>query len=262
MAVCSALGAGGREWREAQWRARYGAFGGGSGLEMSKVAVAYYRVSTAGQGRSGLGLDDQRERVEAFCAANGYELAGAYTETTSGKWDNAIDRRPELAAAMAEAKRLKCPVIVAKLDRLSRDVAFVSGLMARKVPFVVTEFGEGVDPFMLHIYAAVAEKERQMISERTKAALAQKKKQGFKLGNPRPAESLKLAHAESQRIADRHAANVMPIVRELRGAGVRGFADLAAALNARGVATPRGARWHISSVSNLLRREHDRKVAA
>src|SRR4051794_14475182 len=121
------------------------------------VAVAYRRVSSARQGRSGLGLEAQRAAIATFAAANGYELAtGAeFTEVETGKGADALERRPQLAAALAKARKLRCPVIVAKLDRLSRDVHFVSGLMAERVPFIVAELGSGVDPFMLHIYAAL-----------------------------------------------------------------------------------------------------------
>ena len=146
-------------------------------------AVAYYRVSTARQGRSGLGIEAQREAVERFAAAEGFDLIGEFVEVETGKGSDALDRRPQLAAALATGRQKKCPVIVAKLDRLSRDVAFISGLMAQRVPFIVAELGRDADPFMLHLYAALAEKERRLISERTRAALAARKAQGAKLGN-------------------------------------------------------------------------------
>jgi DNA invertase Pin-like site-specific DNA recombinase len=109
-------------------------------------------------------------------------MQATFTEVETGKGFDALERRPQLAAALADAKKLKCAVIVAKLDRLSRDVAFIAGLMAQRVPFIVTELGIDVDPFMLHIYAAVAEKERRMIAERTKLALGAAKARGVKLG--------------------------------------------------------------------------------
>ena len=137
-----------------------------------KPVVAYHRVSTERQGRSGLGLDAQRERCVAFAGQNGMEIAEAFTEVETGKGSDALDRRPQLAAALAAAKRLRCPVLVAKLDRLSRDVHFIAGLMVQRVPFLVAELGADVDPFMLHTYAALAEKERRMTSERTRAALS------------------------------------------------------------------------------------------
>jgi DNA invertase Pin-like site-specific DNA recombinase len=127
-------------------------------------AVAYYRVSTARQGRSGLGIEAQRETVARFATVEGFELIAEFVEIETGKGADALDRRPQLAAALAAGRSRKCPVIVAKLDRLSRDVAFISGLMAQRVPFIVAELGRDADPFMLHLYAALAEKERRLIS--------------------------------------------------------------------------------------------------
>ena len=140
--------------------------------------VAYYRVSTQKQGRSGLGLEAQRKAVANFAAAEGFVIIAEFTEIETGKGSDALDRRPELKAALKAAKRAKCEVVVAKLDRLSRDVAFVSGLMAQKVPFISCELGTDVDPFMLHLYAALAEKERRLISQRTKEALQAAKERG------------------------------------------------------------------------------------
>ena len=114
----------------------------------------------------------------------GSAIIAEYVEAETGKGADALDRRPQLAAALAAAKTAKCSVVVSKLDRLSRDVAFVSGLMAQRVPFIVAELGRDADPFMLHLYAALAEKERRLISERTRAALAAKKANGAALGNP------------------------------------------------------------------------------
>src|SRR5436190_9252296 len=146
-------------------------------------AVAYLRVSTQRQQRSGLGIEAQRAVIERFAAAEDLTLISEYTEAETGKGADALDRRPQLAAALAAARAAKCFVLVSKLDRLSRDVAFVAGLMAQRVPFIVAELGRDADPFMLHLYAALAEKERRLISERTKAALAIRKASGGKLGN-------------------------------------------------------------------------------
>src|SRR3954447_13539111 len=146
-------------------------------------AVAYLRVSTEKQGKSGLGLDAQRGGVDGFRGDHGFEPVAEFVEVETGKGNDALDRRPQLAAALKRAKAEKCPVVVAKLDRLSRDVAFISGLMAQRVPFVVAELGPEVDPFMLHVYAALAEKERALISARTRDALAAAKARGVKLGN-------------------------------------------------------------------------------
>src|SRR3954453_16903989 len=123
-------------------------------------AVAYFRVSTEKQGKSGLGLDAQRGAIERFAAQQGFTLVAQHVEVEPGKGSDALDRRPQLATALKRDKAEKCPVVVAKLDRLSRDVAFISGLMAQRVPFIVAELGVDTDPFLLHIYAALAEKER------------------------------------------------------------------------------------------------------
>src|SRR4051794_9676849 len=117
--------------------------------------VSYIRVSTGKQGRSGLGIEAQRDAIARFAVAEGCEVATEFVEVETGKGADALDRRPRLAAALAAARKAKAPVVVAKLCRLSRDVAFISGLMAQKVSFIVAELGADADPFMLHIYAAL-----------------------------------------------------------------------------------------------------------
>ncbi len=219
-----------------------------------KPIVAYYRVSTAHQGRSGLGLEGQRQALCQFAKTEGFEVATEFVEIETGKGSDALDRRPQLAAALAEARRQRCPVAVAKLDRLSRDVHFISGLMAHRVPFLVAELGPDVDPFILHLFAALAEKERSMISTRTKAALAAAKARGVKLGSPKLAKARKSATRALGEMAERHAANVIPVIREIQRVGAESLRDIADALNARGVATPRGGRWHATSVRNALAR--------
>ena len=144
---------------------------------MSKPIIAYTRVSTQKQGQSGLGLEAQQAAIARFCAAEGYTVVKTFTEIETAKGADALDRRPQLKSALKQAAAYKSSIVVAKLDRLSRDVAFISGLMAQGVPFIVTEI-PNADPFMLHIYAAVAEQERTKISERTKAALAAAKASG------------------------------------------------------------------------------------
>jgi DNA invertase Pin-like site-specific DNA recombinase len=139
------------------------------------------------QGRSGLGVEAQRTAVTRFAETEGFTLIAEFVEIETGKGADALDGRPQLGAALAAGRAGKCPVIVAKLDRLSRDVAFIAGLMAQRVPFIVSELGSDADPFMLHLYAALAEKERRLIAERTRSALAARKAQGAKLGNPRNA---------------------------------------------------------------------------
>ena len=220
-----------------------------------KPFVAYYRVSTERQSRSGLGIEAQRAAVARFAEAEELERVSEFTEVETGKGSDALDRRPQLAAALAKAKTLKCAVVVAKLDRLSRDVAFIANLMAQRVPFVVAELGVDADPFMLHLYAALAEKERRLISQRTTAALAAKKLQGVPLGNRsniRTAGAIGRLSAKDKAAA--FASNVMPIVTSVQAAGVTTLAGIADALNGRGVRTARGGRWHVSTVMNLLRR--------
>src|SRR3954463_14735211 len=143
-------------------------FAQGRGGRAMKAAVAYYRVTTEKQGKSGLGLDAQRGAVERFAAEHGFTLVAEHVEVETGKGPDALDRGPQLAAALKRAKAERCPVLVAKLDRLSRDVAFISGLMAQRVPFIVAELGVDADPFMLHLYAALAERERRLIGDRTR----------------------------------------------------------------------------------------------
>ena len=220
-----------------------------------RQVVSYIRVSTDKQGKSGLGIEAQREAVARFAAAEGLEVVAEYVEVETGKGSDALERRPQLAAALAAARKLKSHVVVAKLDRLSRDVAFISGLMAHKVGFIVAELGADCDPFMLHIYAALAEKERHLISARTTAALAAKKAQGATLGNrTNLAEAQALGVARVRAAADGFAANVLPIVRQIQSSGVRTPKAIAEALNARGVRTARGGQWHPTTVRNLLAR--------
>lgn len=143
------------------------------------VAIPYYRVSTQKQGRSGLGLEAQQAAVEAFCLQHGLTLDQAFTEVESGKRAD----RPQLAKAFAKARRVRGVVLIAKLDRLARDVHFISGLIKQGTPFICVDAAND-DTFVLHIKASMAEEEAQKISSRTKAALAAAKARGVKLGNP------------------------------------------------------------------------------
>ena len=219
-----------------------------------KPIVAYVRVSTNQQGRSGLGIEAQREALSRFAQSEGFDLFAEFVEVETGKGSDALDRRPQLAAALARARALRCPVAVSKLDRLSRDVHFISGLMTHRVPFLVADLGPDVDPFVLHLFAALAEKERALISGRTKSALAAAKAKGVKLGNPRIEVARSRAVASLQAEADRAASNVLPIIAEIRRSGATTLRATAEALNARGVPTPRGGRWHAMSVRNVIAR--------
>src|SRR5262245_6602503 len=168
---------------------------------MNANAIAYTRVSTGRQGRSGLGLAAQKAAIEQFVRQHGFKLAGEYVEVETGKGHDALARRPKLAAALTHARKLKAPVVVSKLCRLGRDVHFISGLMANRVPFIVAELGPDIDPFMLHIYAAVAQQERHLIATRTSEALQAAKRRGVKLG----VHGKRLA-AENKAKADAQAA--------------------------------------------------------
>jgi DNA invertase Pin-like site-specific DNA recombinase len=216
--------------------------------------VTYIRVSTAQQGKSGLGLAAQRSALAQFAKAEGLELAQEFVEVESGKGSDAIERRPQLKAALSAAKKLKCAVVVAKLDRLSRDVHFISGLMAHKVPFVVAALGLDADPFMLHLYAAFAEKERSLISQRTRAALAAAKERGVVLGSATLHIARERAIASNQAAADERAAKVLPIIRKAQKAGATSLRAIAQVLNDRGIPTPRGGTWAPMQVKNILDR--------
>jgi DNA invertase Pin-like site-specific DNA recombinase len=215
--------------------------------------VSYLRVSTGKQARSGLGVEAQREAIARFAEAEGFAVVDERIEVETGKGVDALDRRPQLAAALEHARKRKCSIAVAKLDRLSRDVAFISGLMAQRVPFVVAELGPAVDPFVLHIYAALAEKERALISQRTRAALHAAKARGVKLGNPRLAEARARANKAMAEEAERQAALVLPHILPLHQQGMS-LRAIARELTARGVPTARGGKWYAVQVADILRR--------
>ena len=190
-------------------------------------------------------------------------MVEVFEEIETGKGSDALERRPVLGKALAAAKRLRCPVLVSKLDRLSRDVAFIAGLMAQRVPFIVTELGANADPFMLHRLRGLAEQERRMISKRTREALAGLKARGVtklgkpitKLGNPTNlGEAQQLGAQANARVADTFAANVLPIVKAIRRSGVASLTGIAKALNARGIRTARGGAWYATTVRNLVER--------
>jgi DNA invertase Pin-like site-specific DNA recombinase len=187
--------------------------------------------------------------------AENLQLIAEFTEVETGKGADALDRRPQLAQALATARRTKSPVIVSKLDRPSRDVAFISGLMAQRGPFIVAEFGADADPFMLHLFAAPAEKERKMISERTRAALATCKQYGAKLGNrTNPGQAALAGRSAAVRDANEFAADVLPVIRSIKASGAISLRAIAQALNHRSVRTARGGKWQVSNVRNVLKR--------
>jgi DNA invertase Pin-like site-specific DNA recombinase len=210
-----------------------------------KPAIAYTRVSTAQQGKSGLGLEAQQAALARFAEAEGYKLVQTFEEIETGKGADALDRRPQLAAALKAARQHKAPIIVAKLDRLSRDVHFISGLMTHRTPFIVAELGADCDPFMLHLYAALAEKERRLISQRTRDALAAKKAQGVKLGG------ITAGSIKNRDEAAARAEVLRPIFAELGDVSAR---EIARVLNERNVPTPSGAPWSAVTVIRVRQR--------
>jgi DNA invertase Pin-like site-specific DNA recombinase len=208
-----------------------------------KRAIVYIRVSTQKQGKSGLGLEAQQTIIERFTSREGFEIAQTFTEVQSGKDDDA--RRPQLKAALEAARKAKAPIIVAKLDRLSRDVHFISGMMKERVSFIVADLGADTDPFMLHIYAVLAEKERRMISRRTKDALAEAKANGKQLGGLRNhGRELKQAVIE-------RAKALEPLFVELAGKSARESARI---LNDRNLPTPTGMPWSAMTVIRAQKR--------
>jgi DNA invertase Pin-like site-specific DNA recombinase len=207
--------------------------------------IGYIRVSTHRQGKSGLGLEAQRDAIARFAASESLEVAGEFIEVETGKGADALDKRPRLAAALRKAKQIKAPIVVSKLDRLSRDVHFISGLMTKRVPFIVAALGKNVDPFMLHIYAALAEKERSMISERTRDALAKAKQRGVVLGNPNVGKMVTEATAARD-------AMLRPILQAMRHQPLRAIAE---ELTNRNIPTPRGGdNWNAVSVMRAIKR--------
>jgi DNA invertase Pin-like site-specific DNA recombinase len=217
-------------------------------------AIIYTRVSTAEQGKSGLGLQSQLDAVNEFCLKENIGVIACYQESESGKGFDAIEKRPQLAKALAHAKKEGASLVVAKLDRLSRNVAFISSLMEMKVSFIVAQLGKDADPFMLHLYAALSEKEREMISTRTKAALAVLKAKGVILGNQTNLDEARLlSNATTKEQAAKFADVVLPTVLQFRNQGDT-LPVIADKLNNMGVKTRRGGKWYASTVTNILKR--------
>ena len=212
--------------------------------------VAYFRVSTDKQGKSGLGLDAQRHAVQQYLNGGTWSLIGEFTEIESGK----RNERPELEKALTICKRQKAKLVIAKLDRLSRNLAFIATLMDSGVEFVAVD-NPHANKLTVHILAAVAQHEREMIAQRTKDALQAAKARGVVLGNPRLADVRDRAVANLKADADRFARNVAPIIREIQSSGVPSHRGIARALNARGVATARGGQWTAVQVGAIVRRK-------
>ncbi len=216
---------------------------------MSKL-IPYYRVSTRKQGESGLGLEGQQACVADFARIGQHEIIAAYQEIETGKRAD----RPELAKAIAHAKRAKAMLIIAKLDRLARNVHFLSGLMEAHVDFVCCD-NPTANRLTLHILAAVAEDEARRISERTKAALAAYKARGGTLGKPEnltPEAGRRGAAATSAQARTAYAA-VLPELRQWRAAGLS-YREIAAMLNGGDRTTRTGAPWNHNQVRRVLSR--------
>lgn len=218
--------------------------------------VAYYRVSTDTQGRSGLGLDAQREAVTSLCRGRGWSIIADFTEIESGKRND----RKELAAALDHAKVTGAVLVVAKLDRLSRNVAFLAALQDSGAAFLAADMPEA-NEVTIHIMAAIAQAERKAIGKRTREALAAAKARGQRLGNPNGAAAFRRAGkgnaaavAALSQDADSFAQRLAPTVARVRAEGACSLPAIAKALNEGHVQTPRGGRWHASSVRNLLAR--------
>jgi DNA invertase Pin-like site-specific DNA recombinase len=219
--------------------------------------IAYYRVSTAKKGRSGLGIEAQRAAVEAYLNGGRWKIIDEFTETESGKRSD----RPQLDSALAAARVHRVPVVVAKVDRLTRSVAFLSRLLEAGVDVRFADLPAIEGPtgrFMLQQMAAVAELEAGMISKRTKDALAAAKRRGVKLGGDRgvtvSAKIRKLGIAARQAKADQRAADLTPVIASIRAAGASTLRQFASGLNERKIQAPRGGMWTAAQVQRMLAR--------
>lgn len=208
--------------------------------------IAYYRVSTDRQGKSGLGLEAQQEAVLAHLQRNGGRLIESYTEVESGK----RNKRPQLAAALKACRKYKATLIIAKLDRLARNVHFISGLMESKVDFLATD-NPHANPLVIHVHAAFAQHEREQISKRTKEALAAAKRRGVILGR----YGREVLSQENQQNADIFALGLVDAIDQIKAAGFKTIRAIADELNRRAIPTARpGARWQRTNTHTVLRR--------
>jgi DNA invertase Pin-like site-specific DNA recombinase len=217
---------------------------------VKKKFVLYLRVSTSKQGLHGLGMDAQRQAAVAFLTGADGELLGEYAEVESGKETD----RPQLQQAIALCRKTKARLLIAKLDRLARNASFLLGLRDSGIDFVAADMPHA-DRFTVGIMALVAEKERELISERTKAGLAQARRRGTRLGNPRLAQARKKAASSTRKRANDYAAQMAPVLHEIQHTGrVTGLREIAECLNARGYVSPNGKRFTRRTVKRLLHR--------
>jgi DNA invertase Pin-like site-specific DNA recombinase len=216
--------------------------------------VAYYRVSTARQGQSGLGLEAQQQVVGDWLNGGNWQIVASFTEVESGKDDA---NRPELAKAMRMCRVHRATLVISKLDRLSRDAAWLLGLEKQGYDFVIAS-SPNVNRLTIGVLALVAEDERRAISIRTKDALASAKARGVKLGNPANLSRREVGSAHGNaakaRKATARAADLMPVIEDLRAEGRGSLRQLAAGLTERGIRTPMGRSWTATAVRNLLSR--------
>jgi DNA invertase Pin-like site-specific DNA recombinase len=211
---------------------------------MTSKFVTYHRVSTTRQGQSGLGLEAQRESVSNFLKQSDWEIVGQFTEVESGKRKS----RPELTRALAMCKKQGATLVIAKLDRLARNLHFITGLMESGVNFVAAD-NPAATRLTVQILAAVAEEEGRSISERTKNALAQAKARGTKLGT-----NGKVLAAKNREEAEKRAQGLAQVVSDIKASGHTSIRAIAAELNRQDVPTAKGGKWHIASVQRLLKR--------
>jgi DNA invertase Pin-like site-specific DNA recombinase len=219
-------------------------------LRMVKMVsfVAYYRVSTERQGRSGLGLEAQQNAVRSFLKDGARELLAEYTEVESGR----LKGRPQLQAAIAHCRKSKARLVIAKLDRLARNAAFLLTLRDSGVDFIAADM-PNADRLTVGILALMAEHERDMISRRTKEALAAARARGVKLGNPTLSQCRALGIEQNKRAARAFATRVQPVIAEIIKQGFKSRRSIAEELNRRVIPTARGGRWGAQTVANVLR---------
>ncbi len=217
-------------------------------------AYGYLRVSTQEQGRSGLGLEAQRQAIQTFAQGHSIELLGFVEEVQTGKGSDALQRRPKLASLLRQCKKDKAALIVARTSRLARNVAFGSSILEAPIRFIACDAGLEADRFNLHIRMSLDEQERNRISEQTKAALQAAKRRGQQLGNPSKAslmEATRNSVATRQQAAVAFAASMAPMLRgyQQQGYSLRAIAE---DLNKKGVATYRGGEWRASQLCRML----------
>lgn len=220
-------------------------------------AVTYLRVSTAQQAKSGLGIEGQREALKRFTELNSMDIASEHVEVEGGNGFDALDKRPQLAAAIAQAKLIKCLIVVSRLDSLSRDIILIEILINSSVNFMVVDLGSDIDSFIIKTYASLAEKEYSLILERPKATLTVAMAKGKVLGVDR-GYVIKTEHrlkgiVVRQNLAKARIARVLPVIKELKSKGFDTLQAIADEMNRRGISTARGGKWYPSSVNTVIR---------